>query len=463
MPTAIEDSIERVITGLLPETAWEGRWGDAATLDERMTFYKTPGVSIAVIDEYEVVWARGFGVREWGKPDVVRADTVFQAASISKPIFALAVMRLVEDGRLDLDEDINHYLTSWQVPANGSWQPRITLRQILSHSAGLTVHGFPGYLRSEAVPTIPQVLRGEAPANTSAVLVNIVPGTQTRYSGGGTTVGQQLLVDVLGMPFPEIMRALVLDPLQMNDSTYEQPLPAAWEDRAATAHPWQYQKVQGNWHIYPETAAAGLWTTAGDLAKAGLALQQIRRGEPGLLKKATLEAMLTPQMGDEIGIAFFLSGKDAGARFGHSGWDEGFVAEATFYRDGGRGAVVMINSNQGHPIRAEIMRAIAKAYNWPAYFDVEPASVAVAPTTLAGYAGRYRVREGFDCLVEVVGDALTFQPTGQPPLTLVPIADSRFRVDGLNTVVEFTTTGVDTVSGLRLLQQGQPIEASRVE
>jgi CubicO group peptidase (beta-lactamase class C family) len=178
--------IERVINGLLPETALQNQYAAPATLAERMAYYRTPGVSIAVINNGEIEWARGFGLRQWGSPEPVTEETLFQAGSISKPIFALAVMHLVEDGRLDLDEDVNAYLTSWKIPPTGSWQPKVTLRQLLSHSAGLTVHGFPGYLRHEEHPTVLQILNGERPANTAPVRVNIIPGTQFRYSGSET-------------------------------------------------------------------------------------------------------------------------------------------------------------------------------------------------------------------------------------------------------------------------------------
>src|SRR5688572_23408763 len=167
----IERRIQRVVNGLLPSTAFRNhnRYGPKATLKERMAHYHTPGVSIAVVHNYKVEWARGFGVREHGKSDPVTETTLFQAASISKPIFALAVMRLVEDGKLNLDEDVNRYLISWKVPANGSWQPRLTLRQILSHSAGLTVHGFPGYRTTEKLPSIVDILSGRPPSNTPRV------------------------------------------------------------------------------------------------------------------------------------------------------------------------------------------------------------------------------------------------------------------------------------------------------
>src|ERR1051325_1652106 len=187
----IERRIERVVNGLLPETAHDNEYGPKAPRKERKAYYHTPGVSIAVINKFRIEWGRGYGVKEWGKREPVLETTLFQAGSIGKPIFAMAVMRLVQEGKVNLDEDINHYLTSWKVPPTGSWQPRVTLRQLLSHTAGFTVHGFPGYLRSEKLPTVVEILEGRPPANTARIEVNILPGTQLRYSGGGITVAQQ--------------------------------------------------------------------------------------------------------------------------------------------------------------------------------------------------------------------------------------------------------------------------------
>ena len=266
MDKRISGRISNVINNVCPATGLAHKFDPPQTLRQRMKQLHTPGVSIAVINNFAVEWAQGFGVCDVATKTKVTPETLFQAGSISKPIFALAVMRLVQDGRLNLDEDVNRYLSSWQVPANDGWQPKLTLRQLLSHTAGLTVHGFPGYQASEKLPTVPQVLNGEPPANTGKVEVNLLPGTQFRYSGGGTTVAQQAVVDVLNKPFPQIMRELVLDPLGLTHSTYEQPLPKRWVAQAATGHPWKENPVNGKFHTYPEMAAAGLWTTASDLA-----------------------------------------------------------------------------------------------------------------------------------------------------------------------------------------------------
>lgn len=374
MDKHLHHRIKHITNNLRPTTGLEGKFNPPQTLSDRMAYYHTPGVSIAVINDFEIEWAQGFGLRDKRSTSKVTTETLFQAGSISKPIFALGVMRLAQDGQLNLDDDIHDYLSSWHVPANEGWQPKITWRQLLSHTAGLTVHGFPGYQASERLPTVMQILNGKAPANTAKVEVNILPGTQFRYSGGGITVAQQALVDLLKKPFPQIMRELVLDPLGLTNSTYEQPLPKYWNKRASTAHPWKGIPLKGKFHIYPEMAAAGLWTTATDLAKVGIELLQVLHARKAhtLLTPEAIETMLHPQLdyqkvgeGEFVGLGFFGNGKEEGFYFGHGGWDEGFVALMRFYKDLGKGAVVMINSNEGFPLLDELMRALAKNMSGP--------------------------------------------------------------------------------------------------
>jgi CubicO group peptidase (beta-lactamase class C family) len=459
----IQKRIERVVQGLLPRTAITDRYGAPASLSDRMAFHHAPGVSIAVVNGFELEWACGFGVREKGKPEPVTPATLFQAGSISKPIFALAVMRLVQEGKLDLDEDVNRRLTSWKIPASGSWQPRITLRQLLTHSAGLTVHGFPGYGVEEPVPTVVDLLSGRPPANTGPVQVNILPGVQFRYSGGGTTVAQQLVVDVLGKPFPQIARELVLDPLGMVHSTYEQPLPPERAASAATAHPWKSRPLPGRWHIYPEMAAAGLWTTASDLARAGLELQRALRGDPTrLLKRETVAEMLKPQIGEDMGIGFFLEGEGDDMRFGHGGWDEGFVALATFSKNHGTGAVIMLNSNEGDPLMGEILRAIAREYTWPGYFPPAPETSQVAGAALDALAGEYETASKLRFTVARQGESLLLTVGSQPPLALVPQSDTSFLLGPLNGKVSFEKDAQGRGSRLTLEQAGVPTKAERV-
>jgi CubicO group peptidase (beta-lactamase class C family) len=328
---------------------------------ERLKAHKTPGVSIAVVEGGKIEWARGYGAASASDGRPVGTGTLFQAASISKPVAAMVALRLVEMGKLSLDEDVNLKLRSWKVPENEfTVKEKVTLRRLLSHMAGLTVHGFPGYAVGAAVPTLRQVLEGTKPANTPPIRPDIVPGSVQRYSGGGYEVMQQLVEDVAGKPFPEIARTLVLHPLGMSRSTYQQPLPARLAPAAATAHDGNGAAIAGKWHTYPEMAAAGLWTTPSDLARVILEIQK-----PGkVLKAATVNEMLTPAL-KNYGLGFVVGEKEGARTFSHDGANRGFRCMLFAYRDSGRGAVVMTNGEGGRELASEVLRSIAREYGWP--------------------------------------------------------------------------------------------------
>ena len=372
-----EDSlrIDRVLTDLRPYGPVRPGQKSARTLSERMAELHTPGASIAVIDNFDIAWVQGFGVRKTGADAAVLPNTPFQSGSISKPVFALAIMRLCQDGRMDLDADVRTYLKSWQLPpGDGGWTPKVSLRRLLSHSAGATVHGFPGYPPDGAWPSLQQVLDGVPPANTQPVFVDLIPGLQSRYSGGGTAIAQLAATDLTGLLFPDLMRDLVLAPLGMNDSSYEQPPPLRIADRAAVAHPMNGVPIRESWHVYPEMGAAGLWTTADDLARMGVALLRGLRGETsGLgLSRESLSAMLRPQLpnqpagGDFFGLGWQCKGEGDELRFGHAGTNRGFHAEMRFYPATGQGAVIMINSNEGWCLPEELFQSLEREYRWPA-------------------------------------------------------------------------------------------------
>ena len=301
-------------------------------LEADLETFAVPGASWALIDGGRVVHHGGVGRAAADREGEVTPQTLFQACSISKPIAAVAMLRLVEQGLLDLDEDVNEKLTSWRVPPTADWQPVVTLRQLVSHSAGLTTSGFPGYSRGAELPTTIQILEGISPANTFGVRVDTVPGTQFRYSGGGTMVMQQLLEDVTGTPFRLLVRELVLEPLGMSDSDYAQPLPEELEGRAATAHDEAGRPIEGRWHTYPEHAAAGLWTTPGDLATFAVAVQQAYAGRDGaILAPESARELLTPQIPaedrigglDRLGLGPFLGGTEDGVQVRSLGWQRG--------------------------------------------------------------------------------------------------------------------------------------------
>lgn len=333
-------------------------------LQELMELYKVPGLSIAVIDDYQIIWAKAYGVTDAGSHTPVTTKTLFQAGSISKPVAATGALHLVEQGKLSLDENVNQKLKTWKVPENEFTKTeKVTLRRLMSHTAGLTVHGFPGYDVDEPLPTLVQIFDGEKPANTPPIRVDFVPGTKERYSGGGITIEQQLMIDVTGKPFPDLMREVVLEKIGMNDSSYKQPLPPNRAGLTAGGTYRDGKSVHGRWHIYPEMAAAGLWTTPTDLSAfvIEIALSKHQKANHVLSEKMTNE-MLTPVM-DEAGLGFFLDKENPG-QFGHGGADEGFQALLTMNAETGKGLAIMANSDNGIAVAGLVLRSVAKEYAW---------------------------------------------------------------------------------------------------
>ncbi len=324
-----------------------------------------PGASVAVVRGGELDWARGYGVAAAGEAQPVTPETLFQAASVSKPVAAAAALRLAEEGKLALDGEVNDALDGWTLRHCGSGEPQaVTLRQLLSHTAGVTVHGFTGYAAGERVPSLAAVLEGSAPANSEPICVDLEPGTAFRYSGGGYCVVQRLIEAATGEPFPAAMRGLVLEPLAMTSSTFEQPLPASLAGRAASGHRSGRRPVPGRWHTYPEMAAAGLWTTPTDLARFVLGLRAAAAGAGrALLRRETVEAMWAAQA-DGMGLGWFLEGEGADLRILHGGSNEGFRCLLVAYPYRGDGAVVMTNSDTGGPLAEAILVAIAHVYGW---------------------------------------------------------------------------------------------------
>lgn len=329
--------------------------------------YNVPGAGVAVFRNFEIEWARGFGLANVATKAPVDSLTLFQAASISKPVAALAVLRLVRDGRLDLDRNVNEYLTNWKVPENEFTAAKpVTLRALLSHTAGLNVGGFKGYEAGAPVPAVPQILDGLSPANSEAVRVAKPVGAKWEYSGGGTTIMQQVLVDALKTPFPEIMKRYVLDPVGMHFSTYEQPLPARLAAFASAGHE-KGAVIKGERHTYPEMAAAGLTTTASDLARFGIAVQKARLGvDTGLLSQELANAMVTPVLPDSFGLGFESFRKEDAEKkfFGHTGGNAGYRCWLLITKSGGNGLVVLTNGDEWNAVR-DIALRIAVEYGWP--------------------------------------------------------------------------------------------------
>lgn len=337
------------------------------TLAAMMDDLGVPGVGVAVIHDFEVHWARGFGVADVQTGAPVGVETLFQAASISKPVAAMAVLRAVQDGRFSLDDDINGILTSWQLDGGDfTGGHPVTPRMLTSHTSGLgDGFGFPGYPPGDPLPTTVQILNGEEPSNVGDVFMERPPMTAMKYSGGGVTVMELALSDALGRPFADIVQEYVLDPVGMTNSTFEQPLPPGRDRNAARGHVRDGDPDGPRWHVYPELAAAGLWTTPADLARFAIEVQRAVRGDPGrALTRETVMEMLSPVGVGDFAVGFVIRKEGEGWYFGHNGANRGFRALLKAHRVKGYGVVVMTNGDRGGVVMNEIAERVALAYAW---------------------------------------------------------------------------------------------------
>lgn len=362
----LNTEIAKVEAGLIPAVRFQGEpmW----TLESRMKHYNVPGVSIAVIKNSKVIWAKSYGFSDVESKTPVNSKTLFQAASMSKPVSVYAALTEVEAGKINPDADVNSYLKSWKVPENEfTKEKKVTFKNIVSHTAGFTVSGFPGYEAGKPIPTLVQVLNGQTPANTPAVFVDKTPGTPFRYAGGGYCVLQQMLIDLEGKDFTTIMKEKVLMPLDMKNSTFSQPLSDVQSQFAATAYNQDGIKVQGKSHTYPEQAAAGLWTTPEDLAKFVIDVQNTLSGKSStIISQKTAEQFTTSFIDPFMGLGIFLEDRRGHMYFHHGGWNEGFSSRFIASKTSGDGVVVLTNTNKPDFVE-ELVRSVAEVYHWPLF------------------------------------------------------------------------------------------------
>ncbi len=461
-PQALESLIQQIENNLVPGIVIEGEPGVVYNIEERMAHHKVPGLSIVVIKDGKIHWAKGYGYANMEEGRAVDENTMFQAASISKPVAASAVLKLVEEGKLDLDADVNLYLKGWKIKDSPfTSKEKITLRRLVTHTGGLTVHGFRGYAKGEAVPTVIQVLNGEEPANSAAIVPDTMPGSIWRYSGGGYTIAQKVMEDVSGKPFPNLMNELVLSKIGMTNSTYQQPFPEKYYQQASFGYRGDGQKVAGDWHTYPEMAAAGLWTTPTDLAKFVIAVQNsLKDKSKNFLSPEMTKAMLTKHLGD-WGLGPSLSGEGDSLRFSHGGANEGFRCNMMGFAHLGDGVVVMTNSDNGGALAGELLRSVSKAYGWNVYKPTVKKIVVLEDDILKKYLGIYELQPGLH--IEMIlenGTLLAKQSWDGVKLRLYPESITKFFIkeEGMN--VEFNLDEQEqavslTVNGSNVLKKKQ--------
>ena len=382
--------------GVMPVNPIEGqaaRW----SVDERLAHYNCPGVAVCVIENGDIADAAGFGVITPGGR-AVEADTVFAGASISKPLTAVLALQLVDQGKVELDAPINRYLTRWRLPENDfTREVPVTLRHLLSHRAGTTVHGFGAYPRDQAAPSLLDVLQGTAPSPTPAVVVDKRPGQSVRYSGGGTQIVQLLLEEISGLPFAELAEARIFAPLAMTRSTFQQPLPERLQPLSAIGHHADGRPVEGRFTFTPQLAAGGVYTTGPDYARFMIECRNAWLGKANILLSQPLALeMMTSQGGGQFGLGWEVFGRGPDSRFGHGGSNEGYQCNTTCNLEAGWGGVVLTNSLSGLILYYELLNGLAGAYGWTGYMRPPRKVRALSADEQARIVGRFRIVSGID-------------------------------------------------------------------
>lgn len=422
------DSIEikKVETNLIPILQITGE--PAITIEERMQYYHVQGLSIAVIKDFKLLWAKGFGWADDSLKIPVTTKTLFQAASISKSFNAVGVLKLVQDKKLDLDGDINNYLRTWKFPYDSlSKGKKITIKNLLSHTGGLTVHGFDGYGRNDPLPALQQILDGQKPANSPPVRSMYEPGMKHEYSGGGTTISQMIVTDVTHESYTDYMKKHVLLPMQMTQSTFTQPPIGIDTVLLSSGYYSDGKPIPGRYHIYPEEAPAGLWTNPTELAKFIIEIQLAYQGKSEkVLNQKTTQLMLTPYINNGVGLGVFISDSASTQYFSHSGSNLGFVSLYDGSFTGGNGIIVMANTDNG-AILQEIINSIATVYGFKGLlFTSVKTIVKVDTSVLKKYTGIYKSSPDFTVNIALDGNQLYVEPKGQDKFEIFPESTNKF-------------------------------------
>ncbi|WP_103018846.1 serine hydrolase [Salinibacter altiplanensis] len=457
---SIAERQRAVESGLLPEVIVASDPDPGYGIYEGMRRDSVPGLSVAVINGGAVEWAMGYGAKRSGSSDSVVVSTLFQGASLSKPIAATAALQLVDDGRLTLDDNVNRWLRSWRVPENEYTARRpVTLRGLLSHTAGLTVHGFSGYSTGTDLPSPVDILEGRG--KTDPVRLDTIPGTAFRYSGGGYMVAQVLMQDVTGDRFAPMMEREVFDPLGMYRSTYEQPLSEHLEQVAAHAHRDDGTPLKNRWEIEPALAAAGLWTTPTDIARFALGIRDAYKGTPGaLLQQSTAREMLSEQK-ENWGLGPEVYGKGDSLRFSHRGSITGYRAFFVLYPETGDGVAVMTNSEAAGGLMFDVARAVATVYDWPTFQSETRTVVEVPAETLADYVGDYQLPSGAEITVTRDEDQLFVDVPGEDTVPLLAESKAVFFPKGEKARLAFKRDSTGRVTHFILRQENSKTKAVR--
>lgn len=461
--TLTKKRIKTAENGLLKSIVFEGEKPERMKLFERMTYYKVPGVSISVIDNFQIEWAKGYGVTKLDGQDPVTIFSIFQAASISQAVTAAGALTLVARGDIGLDVNINDYLQSWTLPENQLTQKdKVTLRRLLSRNSGLVPLEYEGIESIESKPTLRQILSGEKTDNPPVYVAN-TPGTELEYSEAGFAIIEKLIEDVSGQFFAEFMARVVLTPLQMERSSFADILPEQMFIDAVFGHNREGFPFKRKGHIYPVTAANGLWTTPSDLAVFTIELMSVALGHTqNVFDPELARDMLSVHIGNQ-GLGFFIADEGDNLHFYIRGKNKGFSCFLVGYPVKGQGVVIMANSENGEYLIDEILRAVSEAYDWPHFLPEIKKYFRLDPSAYQLYEGLYEVNPDYQLTVVHEDYYLIIQPTGQKATRFFVENSTTFFSTDPYIRIRFVRDAGGRVTGLILRQRDFRLEAKKLE
>ena len=367
-----------------------------SSITRKMTEYNIPALSLAVLRQGEIAWAELYRNADFSETQKLDCSAIFQAASLSKPVTFMAALRMQAAGDIDLDDNIQKYLKDFVLPlGKQTAENPVTLRNIFSHTSGITPGGYQGYAKDLPMPSDLDVLKGSEGVNSPAIEVVTTPNETLGYSGGGYTLAELALQNIYNDEFSSIMKKWILEPAGMKHSEFTQPLPASKWDQAARGHTPSGEVVEGGWRNHPEQAAAGLWSNAVDMAQFLIEIYRAYQGQSSIFSQADIISILGDERdGHVYGFLVNRSGDDISLT--HYGGNAGYRTGMTISLKSGNGLVYLINSDNGGALGNELLLSASQVYNWEHFKQTIAEREHVSPEVLKGLSGQYKWNDQID-------------------------------------------------------------------
>ena len=386
--------------GIRGQVRFLGETEDFSSIANKMSEYKIPAVSLAVIKQGKIEWADIYQNMSFDEKQKLNCTSLFQAASLSKPVTLLAAVRMHAAGKLDLDENIQHYLTDFELPIGEQTVDNpVTFRNVFAHTSGITPGGYQGYAQDQPIPSDLDILKGNSGVNSPAIVVIAPPNEKLAYSGGAYTLAELALQDIFDNEFASIMKKWILDPIGMKHSYFSQPLPVSKFNQVAKGYTHSGNVLAGGWHNHPEQAAAGLWSNSVDMAKFLIEIYKAYQGKSSILSQAEIKSLISHERdGDAYG--FRIERSDDGISITHYGGNAGYRTGMTINLTSGNGLVYLINSDNGGALGDELFLSAAHVYNWKNFKQTEVYRKNADPHTLKGVVGKYKWNNQVDLSIQ---------------------------------------------------------------